>query len=72
MNAETVPAPATPAQRERLWGLAVKVRRTVPRHLTAAQAEALIAEFEQLPRSGPLPGESMTRKLERDRRERNR
>jgi hypothetical protein len=70
MNAETVPA--TPAQRHRLWSLAVKVRRTVPKYLTAAQAEALIAEFEQLPRPGPLPGESMARKLERDRRERTR
>jgi len=45
---------ATGPQRRQLYDLAVAVRRTVPRDLTIEQADALIAEFKQLPKLPPL------------------
>lgn len=62
---------ATGPQKRRLWDLAVEVRRTVPRELTSDEAEALIAEFERLPKLGPLVGAPMvprSRKPRSDRR----
>jgi hypothetical protein len=50
---------ATGPQKRRLWDLAVEVRRTVPGELTSDQAEALIAEFEKLPKLGALIGAPM-------------
>jgi hypothetical protein len=47
-------APAIPPKRSALWALAVQVRRTVPRDLTNAQADALMAEFARLPRLSPI------------------
>lgn len=51
------PAPdakATGQQKRELWDLAVEVRRTVPRDLTASEADALLTEFRQLPKLPPL------------------
>ncbi len=41
---------ATSQQRRELYDLAVEVRRTVPRGLTVAEADALLAEFKKLPK----------------------
>ncbi len=43
---------ATSEQRRELYDLAVEVRRTVPRELTVAEADALLAEFRKLPKPG--------------------
>ena len=46
---------ASGAQMDQLRKLAIEVRRTIPRgYVTAAEADALIAEFERLPRLGNL------------------
>ena len=60
------------ALRRKLWNLAVEVRRTVPKDLTNAEAQALIAEFEKLPRH-PVQLDSGARpRRDRERMERGR
>ncbi len=65
----TAPHPndrATAAEMRRLWDLAVAVRRTIPQGtLTSGEANALIAEFCELPKLGPIagaPGSAIERK----------
>ncbi len=49
-------APAGQELKRSLWKLAVDVRRTVPKDLTTAQAEALLDEFKALrPRGRKRP-----------------
>jgi hypothetical protein len=65
---------ATNVQRRKLYDLAVAVRRPVPRDITAADAAALIAEFETLPKLGPLspdPQDNRRDRKARKRRKRN-
>jgi hypothetical protein len=61
---------ATNVQRRKLYDLKVAVRRPVPRDISAADAAALIAEYEALPKLGPLNPDPQDNRRDRQARKR--